>query len=303
MTVSTSLRKQQFTLDGVTDAFTFTFRARTQAPTDIKCISTTGGTDTILVYTTNYTVAVNSNGVGGVVTLVDAAATGSGTLTVYRETTNTQGSDYDDYNQFPADTLEDDLDIRTLISQEQGENLDRTVTLAISASSSVSTELPTPSADTVLGWDAAGTAIENKTIVDATTLTKATEAEAQVGSENTHFMTPLRTKQGLYAVVELTDGATVDLDASLGNEFTLAAAGNRTILAPTNPVAGQRIIIRHYASGGARTLTLSSGTLGFRFGSTITALTETASGKYDYIGAIYHLTDTIWDVVAVSKGF
>jgi hypothetical protein len=100
----------------------------------------------------------------------------------------------------------------------------------------------------------------------------------------------------------LTDGATVDLDASLGKEFTLSAAGNRTILAPTNP-SQKSIIIRHYASGGARTLTLSLGTLGFRFGSTITALTETASGKYDYIGAIYNATDTVFDVVAYSKGF
>jgi hypothetical protein len=302
MTVSTSLRKQNFVLNGVTDEFTFTFRARTQAPTDIKCISTTGGTDTILAYTTNYTVAVNANGVGGVVTLVDAAATGSGTLTVYRETTNTQGSDYDNYNQFPADTLEDDLDIRTLVSQEQGENLDRTVTLAISASSSVSTELPTPSADTVLGWDSSGTAIENKTIVDATTLTKATQAQGRAGTNDSAFMTPLRVQDANNAAVTLTDGATVALDASLGKEFILSAGGNRTILAPTNPTQ-KSIIIRHYASGGARTLTLSSGTLGFRFGSTITALTETVSGKTDYIGAIYHAADTIWDVVAYAKGF
>jgi len=306
VTVSTSLRKQSFTLDGVTDEFTFTFRARTQAPTDIKCISTTGGTDTILVYTTNYTVAVNANGVGGVVTLVDAAATGSGTLTVYRETTNTQGSDYDDYNQFPADTLEDDLDIRTLVAQEQGETQDRTVTIAISSSSSVSANLPAPSADQVLGWDSTGTALENKTIVDATTLTAATEAEAKAGVENTHYMTALRTNQAIVytkTIATLTDGATVALDASLADTFELSAGGDRTILAPTNPTAGKRIVIRHYASGGARTLTLSLGTLGFRFGTTITALTATSSGKYDYIGAIYHLTDTIWDVVAYSKGF
>src|SRR4051812_44038940 len=55
-------------------------------------------------------------------------------------------------------------------------------------------------------------------------------------------------------VVTLTDGATPALDASLGSVFRLAAGGDRTIGVPTNPTAGQKIIIQHFASGGARTL-------------------------------------------------
>lgn len=104
-------------------------------------------------------------------------------------------------------------------------------------------------------------------------------------------------------VVALTDGATPALDASLGNVFTLAAAGDRTIAVPTNATAGQKIVIRHLASGGARTLSLNSGAGGFRFGTDITALTQTASGKIDYIGCIYNSTDSKWDVVAVVKGY
>ncbi len=105
------------------------------------------------------------------------------------------------------------------------------------------------------------------------------------------------------AVVDLTDGATPALDASLGGVFRLSAGGNRTIAVPTNPTAGQKIIIRHLASGGARTLALNSGTGGFRFGSDITALSATASGKIDYIGCVYDATDDKWDVVAVTKGY
>jgi len=104
-------------------------------------------------------------------------------------------------------------------------------------------------------------------------------------------------------VVALTDGATPALDASLGSVFTLAAAGDRTIAVPSNPTNGQKIIIRHLASGGARTLALNTGAGGFRFGTDVTALTETASGKTDYIGAIYSAIDSRWDVVAVTKGF
>lgn len=105
------------------------------------------------------------------------------------------------------------------------------------------------------------------------------------------------------AVVTLVDGATPALDASLGFMFTLAAGGDRTIAVPTNPTNGQKIVIRHLASGGARTLALNSGAGGFRFGSDITSLTATASGKTDYIGCIYSSIDSKWDVIAVTKGF
>lgn len=105
------------------------------------------------------------------------------------------------------------------------------------------------------------------------------------------------------AVVVLADGATPALDASLGSVFSLTAAGDRTIAVPTNPISGQKIVIRHLASGGARTLALNSGAGGFRFGSDIASLTATASGKWDYIGCIYNATDSKWDVVAVTKGF
>lgn len=101
----------------------------------------------------------------------------------------------------------------------------------------------------------------------------------------------------------LTDGATITLDASLANIFRIVALGDRTLLAPTNPTTGQKIVIRHNASGGARTLTLTTGANGFRFGSDITTISQTASGKTDYIGAIWNTTDTVWDVVAFTKGF
>lgn len=104
-------------------------------------------------------------------------------------------------------------------------------------------------------------------------------------------------------VTALVDGASVPLDASLGDVFTLTALGSRTITAPTNPTSGQTIVIRHLASGGSRTLSLDSGTGGFRFGTTITALSATTSGLTDYIVAIYHLTDNKWDVTVYSKGY
>jgi hypothetical protein len=103
--------------------------------------------------------------------------------------------------------------------------------------------------------------------------------------------------------IALTDTATPALDASLGTVFTLSATGDRTIAVPTNATKGQKIIIRHFASGGARTLALNSGTGGFGFGSDITGLTQTASGKTDYLGAVYNLSLNLWHVVGYVKGY
>lgn len=104
-------------------------------------------------------------------------------------------------------------------------------------------------------------------------------------------------------VVALSDGATPALNAALGNTFTLTAAGDRTIAAPSNPVNGQKIVILHTASAANRTLSLTTGAGGFSFGTDITALTATTSGLTDYIGAIYNSTSNRWHVIAYVKGY
>lgn len=103
--------------------------------------------------------------------------------------------------------------------------------------------------------------------------------------------------------VVLTDGATVPINSSLGTNFYLNAAGNRTILVPSNPVNGRKMIIRHYASGGARTLTLTTSAGGFRFGTSPASLSATSSGKSDYIGCKWNEIDGYWDVVAYAQGY
>jgi hypothetical protein len=109
----------------------------------------------------------------------------------------------------------------------------------------------------------------------------------------------------LDTVTALADGAGSVIDASLGNIFTMEATGNRTLGTTTNGTDGQKIVIRHTASGGARTLTLPVATDGdFAFGSDVTAITVTASGKVDYIGCIYEGGSVKrWHVVAYSKGY
>ena len=76
--------------------------------------------------------------------------------------------------------------------------------------------------------------------------------------------------------VALTDAATVAVDLSLGNNFTLTLAGNRTLGAPTNVTAGQSgVIVVTQDSTGSRTLAYNSV---FKFAAgTAPTLTTTAS--------------------------
>lgn len=105
-------------------------------------------------------------------------------------------------------------------------------------------------------------------------------------------------------VVALVDGATVAIDvAARADRYKLTAGGDRTLSAPTNPTDGQNIVIEHNASGANRTLTLDTGAGGFRFGTDITGLTVTTSGKSDYIGAKYSGAASKWDVIAYVKGY
>ena len=100
----------------------------------------------------------------------------------------------------------------------------------------------------------------------------------------------------------LTDGATINTDASKGNRFSVTLGGNRTMANPTNAANGAQIIYRIKQDGtGSRTL--SWGTA-FRFSSSLASPTlSTAASKVDYIGFEYNSADSKWDCLAQNIGF
>jgi len=84
------------------------------------------------------------------------------------------------------------------------------------------------------------------------------------------------TKAQRGTVVALSDGATIAVDLSLGNNFSVTLGGNRTLGAPTNQTAGQSGVIVVTQDGtGSRTLAYNSV---YKFaGGTAPTLTTTAS--------------------------
>lgn len=84
--------------------------------------------------------------------------------------------------------------------------------------------------------------------------------------------------------VGLTDAATIDVNMSLGFNFSVTIGGNRTLGNPTNPKVGQSGCFKVTASGGTRTIDKGSNY------KTLTSFpVSIASGNICYI---YYFVDT-----------
>lgn len=188
MTVESTSRKQTFA--GGQTALNFSFRTLVNHPEFVKANKTliSTGVDTPLVYNVDYTVSLSADGIGGTVTLSPSFSTAY-SVTVYRSTDDLQESDYDDFNQFPADTVEDDFDRRTLISQERSDDLNRTAKLPISYTGS-SLTLPNPQEGYSLVWS-------NGTLYNSN-LTGSTGAIGPTGPTGPSGSSSLQIKVGVF---------------------------------------------------------------------------------------------------------
>ena len=87
------------------------------------------------------------------------------------------------------------------------------------------------------------------------------------------------TKAQRGAVVALADAASIAVDMSLSNNFSVTLAGNRTLATPTNVVAGQSGVITVTQDGaGSRTLAFASG---WKFSGGVAPVLSTAAGAID----------------------
>ena len=132
----------------------------------------------------------------------------------------------------------------------------------------------------------------------AAVLTAATVSRASAAAQATI------TESGAVApaVVNLTDAATIAVDASLGNDFRVTIAGNRTMGNPANPADGQQIIFQvTQGSGGSFTLSWGNS---YEFSSDLPqpGLSGTA-GQTDLLGFIYNTAKGTWLLAAFVNGF
>lgn len=132
MTVESQVNKTEAMVMGSSATYDFSFHVLLNDPTEneakqaIKVSISDGVTTTQLEYGTDYTVSLNDDGNGGTVTVADVK-TSDYSLIIYREYDFKQGSDYQNYNSFPADTLESNLDKNVMVAQQLNEKLERAV--------------------------------------------------------------------------------------------------------------------------------------------------------------------------------
>jgi hypothetical protein len=104
------------------------------------------------------------------------------------------------------------------------------------------------------------------------------------------------------AVVVLTDGATIAVDASLGNDFRVTIAGDRAMGTPANPADGQKVTLQ-VTQGADGPFTLSwSSAYEFSAGLPLPTLSTTA-GLTDLLCFVYNAAKGKWLCAAFVSGF
>lgn len=114
-----------------------------------------------------------------------------------------------------------------------------------------------------------------------------------MGGTMTRYLAP--------AVVNLTFGASIAVNAALGNSFNLTlTASTGTLANPTNPVDGQTIRVR-ITMGAPGSFTLAYGTT-YDFGQAGAPVLSTAAGKVDVLGFEYVASLAKWVYLGSALG-
>ena len=160
MTLSSTTTKTTYTGDGSTTAFATGFRFIQNSHVKVveRVIAT--GAETTLTETTHYTLTGADDASGGTVTAVTAPASTVQWI-VKRATPETQGSSLPAGGAFPSATVEQMVDLLTMLVQQHSEEISRALVLA-ETSPTGSITLPEPSANKLLGWNSGATDLENK---------------------------------------------------------------------------------------------------------------------------------------------
>lgn len=103
------------------------------------------------------------------------------------------------------------------------------------------------------------------------------------------------------AVVTLVNGATIAVNASLGNDFRLRATAGATIGNPTGGVDGQRITFQ-ITQGKSGLPQIKWGSQ-YKWGAAGQPTLSSVAGSTDVIGFIYNASLGSWLCAGVALGF
>lgn len=157
MTVSTTNNKKVYS--GLTGQDTFAYDFRVDAKADMKVYL-----DAVEYDPGNWSITGLGNDAGGNV-VFNIALTANTVVTLLREVTETQATDYQPLDAFPAETHEAALDKLTFIAQQLSERISRNITFPLD-SISPNTDLPSLVADALLGIASDGSTLQFYPVID-----------------------------------------------------------------------------------------------------------------------------------------
>lgn len=163
MTLATESNRKSYDGNDTTTDFSFPYKFLQDADL-VVVLADSLGVETVQTLTTDYTVTGAGSESGGTVTMLTAPATGE-TLVIYRDVALTQITDLIEGGKFPVNSVEQSLDLLTMMVQQLNEQLGRSLTFPISSSLS-DIELPPAAANEIIGWNDAATALVTYLLTD-----------------------------------------------------------------------------------------------------------------------------------------
>lgn len=244
MTVSTTTSKVSYTGNGTNDTFAYTFKIYADGDLEVYV----GGVKKTI--TTHYTVTNAGTASGGNVVFTTGNIPVNGAIVVIaRSLARTQSNDWNDYDRFPAETLEDSVDRLTFIEQEQDEEAARSIKFALTVTDVGNVEVTGTAAERankVFGFDAAGNLITTVEIGSyegnwaASTAYVTRDIVKDTSTDNIFICLTSHTSSGAQPLTTNTDAAKWALlvdaassatDAAAAAASATAAAGSATAAA------------------------------------------------------------------------
>lgn len=197
MTVSSETNRWSYDLDGVSSEYDYTTKIFASSDLVVEVYDNVADTTTTLTETTDYTVSGVGESDGGIVTLVTPSDYDSDDDLIIRKVLPfTQPTDLVENQPFLAETVEEVFDKAAWRDLQLQEQLNRVVLQNESYSSPLA--MPVPSSDKIIGWNNAGTALENKNYSEDSSLLPA------IGASNAYQT--IRVKSDGSAFESVDDG-------------------------------------------------------------------------------------------------
>jgi len=298
MSVNSTDNKVIYTGDGSTDIFPYTFKIYAESDLIVERVTIATGAVATGILDTHYTVSGEGTETGGNVTTIGDWENTSALykIVIRRKLPLTQEIEFVDNVGTPAATYKEGFDRLCMICQSLQEQIDRSLLRDPTQTSAIT--FPGASANKLIGWNTAGTALENKETLDEDVLASAAAllVDAQTAATNAQTAATNSTNSANAAAISASEAsaAQANLAAIIDTSTDLGGASASDAKVPS------QLAVKTYAdtkiaipASGAR------GDILYHNGTNYARLAKGTDGQFLKIGA----NDPVWATVLTRQLF